>query len=240
MTTVFVRGVEGQRCLEVELQSLTSASSVKITLPNSLSDLAQLEEIRWFVEDHARLDPFALRRAEAARLSLKSYGSTLANAICSPGCISEIIADTNVMILLTDDEKCSLEISRIHWEILENLDYWTTFRPCTVSVVRAADQLGPAMKISTAPTSIQNPMRQQHILAISARSNQKDDIPHRLITRPILEVVQEEQRRTEEPPKLQIVRPGTFAGLAKVLEDYSAGHFDVVHFDLHGFVSEGG
>ncbi|KAL8787688.1 MAG: hypothetical protein Q9195_007644 [Heterodermia aff. obscurata] len=98
---------------------------------------------------------------------------------------------------------------------------------------------GPIVPNLSPPISSQGDSKQRHILAVSARSNQKDDIPHRLITRPILNVVREEEVRTLTPPTLQIVRPGSFAALVAALETHPIGYFDVVHFDLHGFISEG-
>lgn len=240
MTVLSINIVGEQIAVEGLISPSNADGRFKIKLPETLIESLALEEFRWYIEDYARKDPFALERARSAKLSLDSYGSSLADAVCCSDDVCADLLDSDLVILLNVGEDCPLEISRIHWELLENLDFWTRVRPRKVSVLRIVTSKKPNNATLRSPNIPQERLGQQRILAVSARSNQKDDIPHRLITRPILDVVREKQCQTIAPPTLEIVRPGTFEALVAVLESHDVGYFDVVHFDVHGFVSREG
>ena len=212
-----------------------------IVLPETLADPSQYsDEIRWYMESYARQDPFSLKRAQAAELTLKSYGSSLATAICASDAVMVDLFDSELLILIVDHEEYCHRFSRVHWEILENVEFWDAdLRPRRVSVIRQASGAGSIDHHSYTQAFTKSESSQRHILAVSARPLRERDIPHRLITRSILNVVAEEQDRSPTPPTFEIVRPGTFQALETALESHDIGYYNIVHFDLHGFILHG-
>ena len=241
MAILRLRAVKGQISLEAWVTPSIVDDSFQISLHETLTDHVQdLDEIKWFMESYARQDPFSQKRAQAAELILRSYGSSLATAICASDAVMVDLYDSDLLILVADPEEYCPRLSRVHWELLENVEFWDAdLRPRRVFVVRQASGSGPIDHDSYARAFTKSDSTQQHILALSARPLQERDIPHRLITRSILSVVAEEQDRNPTPPTFEIVRPGTFQALEIALENHDFGHYDIVHFDLHGLVLHG-
>lgn len=241
MPILRIGAVRGQVPLEARITPSIVNDSFGIILPDAVLDPGQfLDEVKWYIESYVRQDPFSLNRAQAAELALRSYGSSLANAICASDAVLVDLYDSELMILIADHAEYCLRFSRVHWEVLEDVKIWDAdFRPRRVSVVRQANVADSSDDDSYTQTFIQSRSSQQHILAVSARPLQDRDIPHRLITRSILKVVAEEHKRSPTAPTFEIVRPGTFQALESVLESHDIGYYDIVHFDLHGFVLEG-
>lgn len=243
MAILRLRAVKGHISLEARVTGTPSIvkDSFQVNLPDTLTDHAQnLDEIEWFTESYARQDPFSLKRAQAAELMLRSYGSSLATAICASDAVMIDLYDSELLILVVDPEDYCPRLSRVHWEILENVEFWDAdLRPRRVFVVRQASGAGSIDYDSNTHTLTKSDANQQHILALSARPLQERDIPHRLITRSILSVVAEQQDRNPTPPTFEIVRPGTFQALETALNTHDIGHYDIVHFDLHGLVLHG-
>ena len=241
MAILRLRPVKGQSSLEARVTPSIVDDSFQVSLPETLTDHVQnLDEIKWLMESYARQDPFSRKRAQAAELILRSYGSSLSTAICASDAVMVDLYDSELLMLVVDPEEYCPIHSRVHWEILENVEFWDAdLRPRRVSVVRQASGAGAIDHGSYAQVFTRSDSTQQHILALSARPLQERDIPHRLITRSILSVVAEEQDRSPTPPTFEIVRPGTFQALETALENHDFGHYDIVHFDLHGSVLHG-
>lgn len=241
MAILHIRVVRGQVPLEARITPSILNDSFEIILPEVPVDPGQFsDEIKWYIESYARQDPFSVTRAQAAELTLRSYGSSLANAICASDAVLVDLYDSELMILIADPEEYCPRFSQVHWEILENVKFWNAdFRPRRVSIVRQANVAGSIDDDSYTQASTESKSSQQHILAVSARPLLDLDIPHRLITRSILKVVAEEHDRSVTPPTFEIVRPGTFQALKFILESHDFGYYDIVHFDLHGFVLDG-
>lgn len=72
-----------------------------------------------------------------------------------------------------------------------------------------------------------------NLLIVTARPSEENDVNHRTIQRPLIEII----RRT---PKMRVrpfvLRPGTFKALKDHLNEVGAGHYHIIHFDLHGAV----
>ena len=239
MTVLIIRAVEGHIPLEGKIVSFEVDTKFDLYLPESLADpFASLyEELRWYIEEYARNDAFALKRATAAELTFTSYGIDLARAICPSQSVVKHLQGCTLTIVIENGEDFSPKLSRVHWEILENVEFWQeSYRPLRVSVFRRAHGHTPLGNDIHTEVLPKLDIVQQHILAVSARPNQERDIPHRLITRSIVDAISKDQGRSKNLPTLELVRPGTFHALRQVLEKQNFGHFDVVHFDVHGFV----
>ncbi|KAI8629650.1 hypothetical protein F5Y19DRAFT_431355 [Xylariaceae sp. FL1651] len=91
-------------------------------------------------------------------------------------------------------------------------------------------ELGLKEQDSMAPETGQR-IEETNILVISARPRSEEDIPHRLVTRVISLKVFESG---DEKIKWKLVRPGTWDAFLDELEAFPLGHFDIVHFDVHG------
>jgi hypothetical protein len=76
--------------------------------------------------------------------------------------------------------------------------------------------------------------RPQHILVLTARPLMSSDIPHRLISRIIFDVIRRWQSDVEPLHELEICSPGTLEALQLALESRPMGYFDIVHLDVHG------
>lgn len=234
--------IQGQAELQGQILPSEENKSFPLVLPKEFVDPADpfWEEVRWYIEEYARNDPFSFQRAESIEEQLRSYSELLAQAVCASDAVLVGLYDSELLILINDHTEYSPRLSRIHWESLENVDIWdAALRPCRVSVVRRTN-----VKTGISEESLTTCLRHDqagppNILAVSVRPNLERDIPYRLITRSILDVVAEEQKRGTNAPTFEIVRPGTFEALQQTLERRGNGHFDIVHFDLHGFVSAG-
>ncbi|MEI6430379.1 MAG: CHAT domain-containing protein, partial [Pseudanabaena sp. ELA607] len=85
---------------------------------------------------------------------------------------------------------------------------------------------------STKPTAVMAAVNQSptlNVLMVTARPY-KNDVAYRTISRPLIEALGNSQL----PVKLDLLRPATFEGLSKHLEEKGAGHYHMIHFDSHG------
>lgn len=213
-----------------------------IYLPGALYDDkdAFCEDLRWYIEDYARNDPFSSQRSRSVESRLQSYGLSLAHAICKSEATPADFLDSALLIEIDGYGGYSSRLSRIHWEILEDLNFWSAdVRPCRVSVVRKIaipDSVNETRLLLTTSAEPDPSANAQHILALTARPTQGADIPHRMITRCIFEAVQSSKSKAAT---FEIVRPGTFQALQEALFLHEPGYYGLVHLDLHGFVEEG-
>ena len=241
MAHLSVREAIGQVPLEASMTTSVLGEAFHIFLPKQVADPADniWEEIRWYLEDYARRDPFSFGRAQSAERSLRSYGLSLASAICNPDGPPKGLKDSSLLISIEYEGGFTLRMARIHWEILEDVEVWPEKRrPSNVSIVR---RIKPNIQRNTLKIDlmVDGPCSRHNFLAITARPGRADDIPHRLVTRSILSIVQEHSVPGQNSSSFQIVRPGTFEALSSTLDSHDFGHFGVVHLDMHGLVRDG-
>lgn len=239
MAHLSIRGTVGQSSLEVRMTTSVTEESFPIFLPKHVAEPADSlwEEIRWYLEDYAKLDPFSFARALAAERALKSYGQSLALAVSEPDLMHKELKDSSLLISIEYEGGFTPRMAQIYWELLENVEIWPEQqRPSNVSIVRRTK---PNIYRDTLQTDRTIKEHTSHnLLAITARPDRAHDIPHRLVTRSILEVVQEHTVTGQCAASFQIVRPGTFEALRSTLLSHDIGHFDIVHLDMHGLVRE--
>ena len=122
-------------------------------------------------------------------------------------------------------------VHRLHWELLENLALWPDTHPKPDSII--VRRLIPSC-LAASPLG-----RKQRILIVTSRPKGTRDIPHRLISYPVIRILDQMRRDEGIDIKAEIVRPGTWDAVRNHLEMRGPGYFDLVHFDVHGCVNNG-
>ena len=215
MAVLNIHATIGQVPLIGRMEASLITDEFPIYLPRALEGTRSdwEEDLRWYVEDYARFDPFSSMRAQSVSSGLDAYGSSLAHSICASDTALQELHGEKLTILVDDHGQYSPRLSRIHWEILECVELWhLDFRPLSVTVVRIAAMGGRLIDHKSQNSSFES-AGLIHLLAISARLSSREEIPYRLITRAILNALPEEKRTLEENPKFEIVRPGTLEAL---------------------------
>ena len=241
MIHLSVREIAGQVPLEASVTTSVLGKKFHLALPEEVADPADniWEEIRWYFEDYARRDPFSAGRAQSAERSLRFYGLSLALAISTSDVTLGCLTNSSLLISIEYEGESTLRMARIHWEILENVEVWPEERrPSNVSVVRRTKPSIPRDRLKP-EFGVKGHSPRHNFLAITARPGRAHDIPHRIVTRSILGIVQEQSVSDRCPSSFQIVRPGTFNALSATLDSHGFGNFDVVHLDMHGLVRDG-
>lgn len=214
---------------------------------DAVQELLQMNKsIKWYMEEFVIHLPFQEPRAQEVSASLARYAALLIEALHldlgapdrnSLHIVIQVMEDA---IILPDD---CIEIGALRWEVLQNVNLWPgEAKPASVSVVRL---LGvPAREVPVVPTDKPEPTSTFNILALTARPRSVDDIPHRLITKSIYDVVDKANTKAdtcggstaERRTTLTIVRPGSLDALKRELNKNQ--RYDVVHLDLHGKVED--
>ncbi|KAH6666034.1 hypothetical protein B0J14DRAFT_643340 [Halenospora varia] len=216
------------------VSSSFSKPEINRECPSDIFPLAE-EEIRWYLEDFADKDPSNASRAEATNSILGSYGRVLESSLLTTYSSRR---DDDTKHLIVRVKGCpGSPAENILWESLEHVQ--ETGQPRLAqhhftAVVRVSHGLAvscPPHAAEKSSTSIHDPA---NILVVVARPNSGQDVPHRLVSRIILEVLSTIPKASR-PVNLEIVRPGTFEALEEHLHVKSPGYFDLVHLDLHGY-----
>jgi len=194
---------------------------VMIADPFSKEDEARLE---WYFEEHLRM-PFVHRvRAQEAAASVSRYGEHL---------FRQVFADPDAYFrykealqqgigTLRFEVAGSPQFHALHWEALKDPELPEAF------VLRA-----PMVRKNLVPQTVRAQVRASpviNVLLIVARPHGRFDVGYRTISRPLVESLRQAGLRVH----VDIVRPGTYQSLTTHLEQHGAGHYHVVHFDVHG------
>lgn len=180
------------------------------------------EEIEWYFHKY-NTEPFSTIRATDARNSINSYASLLLKELClNDTCLPALSVGRLVFQILEGPN-----ILKINWEALESLEILDNAIP--VHVCRFAK--GCKEQSQRAPINSEPP-KYVNVLLLVAREKD-DDIDPYLISRPLVQVLNEE---SSCPISMDIVRPGTLDTLKQYLQTKD---YDVVHLDLHGHIKDG-
>ncbi|KXK60422.1 hypothetical protein AWW66_18985 [Micromonospora rosaria] len=188
------------------------------------------ERFAWYFEEHLRF-PFLDRDlAEDAEQRLRAYGERLFGQVFAGEAITHYRA-----LARRGFDGCQLQVQgsaafhRLHWEAL----YDPALRVPSVlrlPVTRRVDLPSPGFELPPPPSTL-------NILVVTARPNGRSDVGYRTISRPLLEGL----RRAERPVVVDLVRPGTWQALRQHLrwktKLHGSGHYQVIHFDVHGAVA---
>lgn len=217
---------------------------------------AQERECKWYLERYTR-SPFAVERATTAEGSLREYGRSLfvqlrlaeSRQLWSVD-TSEIDIEVVQRPQSTNDESGSPSIHRLHWELLEEGDLWP-LDSTRISVRRHLAQNGDDKTAGTSgeQSSTENSPTQAatfNVLLVVARDLTVDgaayeDVDASCAFRALLNIRNALADAASSPTlSTEVVRPGTLPALEEHLNRYADGHFDMVHFDMHGIVRKFG
>ncbi len=189
------------------------------------------QEVSWAIQGYVK-DPFQSHRAEVAFKNFTEYGKFLGKKLNIISCLEmsgvQNLAEDDVQLNIVDTvapsedgHRVSNPLQSIPWEVLESPDITPngpTIRARRVSV--------------GAPTSESRIIEKLNVLLVTSRSSDTPDIPHRVVSLPLFSILHQLDNRSVN---VQLLRPGTFDALSRALE---AGHYNMVHFDLHGKVAD--
>ena len=203
----------------------TASAIVELTMSEQ-----DQRDLAWYVEEYAEY-PFEPHPQRAARIEarLHDVGVELFNKLFAANEDTRFIwseaarrlNDVRVEIV-TDAEGATA----LPWELLRDP------RTDTVLTLHAQAFVRAAPKVSRKPLMLE-PQTSIRILLVICRPSGGDDVPFRSVASRLLKSLSAEARAVFQ---LEVLRPPTFAQLAKVLSDAkSAGKpYHVVHFDGHG------
>jgi hypothetical protein len=190
----------------------------------------QLEAIRWYLEDYAQNDPLATTRATKAKKILLDYGRTLISSIDWDKLYGPNERQEDLILEIQAAGDDGLE--QTPWELLEDPDLWQGATPPTVRVVRVGIEQPSREQLSDGRQKRGD--LQVNLLVVAARHDPDNDIPHRLVSRILHDKMLAAESSTKMKITLDIVRPSTWDTFCNHLHLHPKGHYDVVHFDLHG------
>lgn len=213
-----------------------------------------LSYLRWNIEDYATKDPFKRITHSELEKKLEDYTSTLIKLVLSALKQPNDLRRSKIIIKILDSSTVPYSSSAVQtgvnivplmqWECLEQMHMWhPETAPKVVSVLRCTSchqHQNSTREGASVPSFDASQMRKpmRRVLALSARPKSAADIPHRLITRTIYEVVQSIQERVDSAAALDVARPGSLKALRRSLESRPWGHYDILHLDVHGVANE--
>jgi tetratricopeptide (TPR) repeat protein len=223
MTTIRIR----QRETPAEAANASVAFDGGEEFPVTIADPFSKEDealVEWYFEEHLRA-PFMHRvPAQQAAASVSYYGESL---------FRQVFADPDAYFRYKEALQQGIETLRfeiagpppfhaLHWEALKDPALPEAFvlrvpmvrKNLVPQIIRAQVRPGPVI----------------NVLLIVARPRGRFDVGYRTISRPLVESL----RRAGLRVQVDIVRPGTYQALTSHLEQHGAGHYHVVHFDVHG------
>jgi hypothetical protein len=223
---VAIRCAEDGHSWDVLVMNSHLSHQIHITDPFSGD---QEVDLKWYLEQRATSDPFAESRAEAVEKDLEFYAKNLYEQL-KPA-FTEINFDVapKQICLAISDRTSDQSIHRLHWEALEH-----PILRCNICVYRVQEKTNVEVF-----TDMARKNRSLNLLFMTARimNRFKAEVGQRLILRPVLGFIA--GISSTMPVDFDIVRPGTFEALDKWLCQHK-GHYDLIHFDVHGGVTKNG
>ena len=198
-----------------------------VTDPFNEKDEAELE---WYFEEYLKFPFIEQTRYREAAKSIPPYGEALFEQLFTDRKAQRAygLAIDGGVDELTIEIKGSAEFHRLHWEALKDPELP---RPFALECPLLRRNLKPA----TVEARLQ-PSDTLRILLVTARPFGERDVAYRTISRPLVEALE----NARLPVEVHILRPGTYQALVEHLEaardSHGAGHYHVVHFDVHGAV----
>lgn len=189
------------------------------------TDLTLGHELAWYLENYLDL-PAGPNVDRAVRLlaALRQWGQQSFEALFGQGQARDFYRDatraghTELHLVVASDDPRVLSWP---WEALRDPQVGDLAHLC-----RIERQLGEVPEPLPLPDAL--PQDQVRILLITARPL-RNDVAYRSITRPLVELIWQEQL----PAEVTLLRPPTFAQLQRELTSHP-GRYHIVHFDGHG------
>ncbi len=196
---------------------------INITDPFTPQEERQLE---WYFEEWLTYPMLNGKKAEAAKMSVASYGESLFNQVFK----ADINAYSDYRQLRGNLKQVKIEIvgnspefHALHWEAMRDKDLP---RPLAVDCVMIRKRIDKAA--SVAANMAESPII--NLLVVIARPDEEHDVGYRTIARPLIEVIE----NSHLPVNIDLLRPGTYESLERHLEAKGAGYYHIIHFDCHG------
>jgi hypothetical protein len=201
------------------------ATSIEVKIPEALPQ-DSISEIRWYLEDHIQ-QPLETERAAKGRAALRHHGQGIIAALDLASATQINLSDEVVIFKVCLSSNAN-PTSHVFWELLENKDLWPDPAPREVIVTRLPNL--PATKTIQPVHNAEN----FNILVVSARPDADEDLPPRLVSKVLASIVEESKSESTVRASLDIVRPPTLDAFQECLNKHPNGHYNVVHFDMHG------
>jgi hypothetical protein len=198
---------------------------IHITDPFSVD---QEVDLKWYLEERAKSDPFAESRATTVEKSLEFYAKSLYDQLKPAFVEINLDVASKQICLAISDRTSDQSIHCLHWEALEH-----PILRCNICVYRTQEETN--VKVLA---DVPNKKTSLNLLFMTARimDRSKAEVDQRLILRPVLGFIA--GISSTMPIDFDVVRPGTFEALELWLSQRK-GHYDLIHFDVHGKVIEG-
>ena len=234
MSLLLIRHQSAAAALSFEVQRLDGRSAKAapaVVLDDPLSrklggsDLDLGHELAWYLESYLDL-PTGPNEARADRVqaALREWGRQSFDVLFGQGQARDFYRDasreghTELHLVVASDDARVLSWP---WEALADPQVGDLAQLC-----RIERQLDTAPEPLPLPKDL--PSDRVRILLVTARPYQ-NDIAYRSITRPLVELIQQEQL----PAEVKLLRPPTFEQLRRELQEHP-GQYHIVHFDGHG------
>ncbi len=230
MTTITVRQTGTLTVAPNAELSFDGESAFAVTLENPFNAVDEAR-LAWYFETWLNFPFTDGVKAEAAAASVRRYGETLFRQ------------------LFREDERAYSRYQRalaqgpttlhfqvigdpsfhgLHWEAL-----WDPDRPRPF--VLDAPLIRSGIEPLTHPVTVKE-SGTINLLLVTARPRDGRDVGYRTIQRPLVELL----HQTQLPVQVDLVRPGTWRALVDHLREtqqrHGVGHYQIIHFDLHGAV----
>ena len=212
---------------------------------------AQERECKWYLERYTR-SPFAVERAAAAKTSFGEYGRSLFTQLnfsnLGPWSKDKPMVEIEVIqnAGCENDVGGLLSVHRLHWETLEDRNLWG-IGTARVSVRRVLPRkwttniAGLNQEKASTELCSRN-LNAFNVLLVLARDLTLDGAAYEDVDassgfRALLNVSKIlNESLSSFTLNVEVVRPATLPALEQHLNRYEHGHFDMVHFDVHGIV----
>ncbi|KAF3089194.1 hypothetical protein TWF594_005861 [Orbilia oligospora] len=238
---------EKNGCVDIEISASGFSNSesavnvpsytIKITKPEPVAGFEKL--LARHIEKYALQEPFETRLAERVENAITNYGEDLYNQI-RLGELLEKLEDIDTLPPIKKLDLCVFEepnsiVATIHWEVLElvqlqelhpNLDIHVSRVPTLASITPS--EKFEASWASKKPEGL-------NILVVVSRPKGKQDIPYRNITLPLANI---SNAFSSQVLSVDIVRLGTWDAVRNALAAKPFGHYNLIHFDVHGYVEK--
>ena len=194
--------------------------NIKISDPFLKSEELRLE---WYFEQWLRFPMLDTTRAAEVAASIREYGERLFDQIFADkkAYTDYVRLRNNLGELRFEIEGINPEFQALHWEALRDAELPRPLAVDCVMVRKSTKPMAVMAAVNQSPTL--------NVLMVTARPS-KNDVAYRVISRPLIEALGNSQL----PVKIDLLRPATFEGLSRHLEEKGAGHYHMIHFDCHG------
>ena len=164
---------------------------------------AEHADLRWYLEQYAAQEPFESNKAQAVAASIQRYTKELHRQLDLGSLFQKrdpLVDEDHSLVIevcegYTDDERSSVSLQALNWELLEQLDLWSGFFK-QVTVRRFSSHAprndGDVLASSTQISESVN------VLVVVARSTQIQ--PHCIPGRPSVHIARPSPRHAKGPP----------------------------------------